>query len=85
MDDKEVNGIPYIVFESALAREERHNKRLVTIIIIVLALWFITILGGIWYITLPVETYSEITQETEDTDGNVVQHIGDSYGEDKTD
>lgn len=81
MDDR---NIPYIVFESSLAREERHNKRLVAIIITVLFLWFITILGCIWYMTLPTETYSEITQEAEDTDGDVVQHIGDSYGEDKT-
>lgn len=84
MDDNRKDNIPYVVFESALAREERHNKRLVSIILTIIVFWFLTIVGCIWYISLPVETYSEVTQEAEDTKCDVVQHIGDSYGEDKT-
>lgn len=53
-------------------------------LLVVIILWFVTILGGIWYNSLPVETYEEVSQEAEDTDGDVIQHIGDSYGEDKT-
>lgn len=82
MDDKK--DIPYVAFESSLSREERHSKRLWFALILVVVLWFITILGGIWYNSLQVETYEEVSQEAEDIDGNVTQHIGDSYGEDKT-
>jgi len=73
--------VPYIVFEGALAREERHNKRLWFALIVVVSLWFLTIIGCIWYSTLPVETYSEITQEADDADGEIIQNVGDSYGE----
>ena len=82
MDDK--NSVPYVVFESSLAREERHSKRLWFALLVVIILWFVTILGGIWYNSLPVETYEEVSQEAEDTDDDMIQHTGDSYGEDKT-
>jgi len=75
MEDNKETYIPYIAYESALAREERHNKRLITVILTILVFWFMTIVGCVWYISLPVETYSEISQEAEDTDGDVVQHI----------
>lgn len=75
------------IFELSMAREERHSKRILNVLVLVLVLWFCTIAGFIWYITLPVEeTSTEYTQEMEDVDGSdISQHIGDTHGESKAD
>lgn len=44
--NKENIGVPYIVFEGEMARQERHIKRLVTALIITIVLLFIT--NAIW-------------------------------------
>ena len=71
--------VSYLVFESALAREERHNKRLVTIIIVLIVCWLATIAGCFWYISLPVEEYTEISQTADDIDNqsSVSQSVED--------
>lgn len=75
------------VYEAAMSREERHSKRVFTVLILVLLLWFSTISVFVWYITLPVEEAdTEYTQEMEDVDGSdISQHIGDIHGESKAD
>ncbi len=61
------------IFELSMAREERHSKRLMNTLVLVLVLWFCTIAGFIWYITLPVEENIE-TQTIDD-----IQHPGDIH------
>ena len=47
--DKTVTSIPYVVFESCQARNERHIKRLTIIIVFLIALLFISNAIWIWY------------------------------------
>lgn len=77
MHDNET--VPYLVFESTLAREERHSKRLITIIIVIALLWFMTIAGCVWYISLPIEEQTEFTQTIDNIDAHnsITQSIGD--------
>lgn len=42
MTDKELMTIPYIVYESTLEKEDRQHKRLVVIIVILIALLFVS-------------------------------------------
>ena len=52
---------------------------------IMVALEIATIIGFVWYITLPIDE-STITQEMQDIeDSDVKQIVGDDYGEDKAD
>lgn len=74
----EKDTVSYLVYESSLSREERHNKRLVSIILTLIIFWFVTIAGCIWYISLPVEEHTEISQEAEDVEGSgVSQTVGE--------
>ena len=41
-------NVPYVVFESVQARNERHIKRLVTVIIILLVMLFATNIAWLW-------------------------------------
>lgn len=50
VDEKaEVSTIPYVVFESCQARNERHIKRLMIIIVILIGLLFISNVLWLWY------------------------------------
>ena len=81
----EQKDVPYIVYEGTLSRAERTSKRLLAVILVLLMLWFSTIISFIWYITLPVEEVTD-TQTIEDVDcSTVTQSIGGVYGEDKAD
>lgn len=78
MTQEESLTVPYLVYESSLAREERHNKRLTSIILTICIFWLVTVVGCLWYISLPVEESTEISQTAEDVDsGSVTQTIGD--------
>jgi hypothetical protein len=71
-----------------LLREVKASaKRWFIAFLVMTAIEVFTIVGFIWYITLPVEEISEITQEVEDIDNSDIhQFIGDDYnGESKTD
>lgn len=48
--DNKVADVPYIVHESAMARQERTIKRLVIMLIVILAIWFSTIGVFVWYL-----------------------------------
>lgn len=80
------NTVPFTVHESALARAERHNKRLWVLCIIIFVSLIATNAGWIWY-----ESQFEdvvVTQEAE-TDGSsnvILSGQGDVYyGEGETD
>ena len=78
-------NVPYIVYESSLAREERHSKRLIILIIILICGWLSTIGVFMWYISLPVDE-SVTTQSIDDIEsGNINQVGGDNYGESNPD
>lgn len=76
--------IPYIVHEDAIARQERHIKRMWVLCIIIFVALIATNAGWIIY-----ESQWEdqvVTQDVDTGDGDaVVTGIGDIYGKDKTD
>lgn len=87
-EDKDVKvenvpeNVPYVVYESAMARAEKRLK-------LVLILWFTSLVlagfGFFWYLTLPVEeTFENVTQST-DKGGNNQMIGGDYNGEADTD
>ena len=81
----EKKDVPYIVFESSLAREERHSNRLIILIIILMCGWMTTIGLFMWYISLPVDE-TVTTQTVDDIDGSTINQVGgDNYGESDTD
>lgn len=62
------------------------SKRWFIAFIITLCLWFATIIGFIWYITLPVEdtTYTQTVDDIDESE--ITQNIGgDLDGESNTD
>ena len=70
-------NVPYVVYESAMARAEKRLK-------LVVMLWFFSLVlagfGFFWYLTLPVEeTYENVTQST-DKGGNNQMIGGDFNG-----
>ena len=73
--EKKADPVPYIAHESALARNERTIKRLISAIIVVLLLWFATIGMFIWYINQ--YDFSAISYEQ---DGEGINIIGDRNG-----
>lgn len=48
MDDDKVKDVPYIVFESAMAREERHCKRLTIALVIAVIAMLLSNLAWLW-------------------------------------
>ena len=80
-------NISYVAYESAMARAEKRYHNLLIALIIVISLWFVTVIAGggafFWYLTLPVEeTFDNVTQTTDKGGSNQV--IGGDYN-DKTD
>jgi hypothetical protein len=72
-----VEPVPYIAHESAMARMERTVKRLIIALFVVIALWFSTIGIFVWYLNqYDFESY-EYTQ-----DGQGLNIIGDRNGVD---
>lgn len=65
-----------------LAEVKKSAKRWFIAFIIVTALWFATIAGFVWYISLPSESYN-ISQESEDNGNN--QIVGGDYIGDEAD
>lgn len=70
-----VDPVPYVVHESAMARNERTVKRIVIALLVVIILWFATVCTFVWYLNqYDFESY-EYTQ-----DGEGVNIIGDGNG-----
>lgn len=81
--NKDDSTIPYIVFESELARSERHIKRLWILVLTLIIVGMIAIGAFVWYISLPVEEVT--TQEVSGSDNTDLQMIGGDYNEGETD
>jgi len=85
---KEVEQMQEQSFAMELLKDQKkQNKRMFTIILVILTMWFITI-GYLVYVLNDIGTITEEnTQEITDFDtinGNIVNR-GDINGEDKTD
>ena len=78
---KQAEPIPFIAYESAMARMERSNRRLWIALIIVLALLFGTNVAWVWY-DAQMEDVS-VEQEVDTGEGDAyVAGVGDViYGE----
>lgn len=80
-----VEPVPYIVHESAMARQERTIKRLWILLILVVSLLVATNGAWIWYESQWEDIYVEQEIETETGDA-FVAGVGDvNYGESETD
>ena len=72
-----VEPVPYIVHESAMARQERTIKRLIITLMVIIFLWFATIGGFVWYLNqYDFESY------VYEQDGEGLDIIGDRNGVD---
>jgi hypothetical protein len=83
-DNTSDNHISYFVLEGILNHFALIIKRMVTVIIVILILWTLTIAGFLWYVSLPVEDYNKVTVENDDGNANYIGNDmnGDfNYGE----
>ena len=82
--DKLPSNVPYVVHESAMARAERQNKRLVWVIVLLIVLLVGSNIGWLVYNSQfeIVETTEEtIIEATQDGEGTNIVGGGDvSYG-----
>lgn len=84
MTDNTSTIVPYIAYESELARMERVNRRWFIAWLITFLLLVGCVTGFIWYEAQFEET--TVTQDVDTGDGPAfVTGIGDIYGEGKTD
>lgn len=81
MEEKNVS-VPYIVHESAMARQERTIKRLWILCVIMFLALVISNAGWIWYESQWEEVVETTTQEVEqDADGDGFNmFVGGDYG-----
>lgn len=73
MDDK---SVPYIVYESAQARSERRDKRLILALIIVTAMMFISNIFWLWAWMQYDYTSEESVITLDSQDGGNANYIG---------
>lgn len=86
--DENKGSVSYLTLEGVMTHFSVIIKRLVIVLIVVLILWASTIAGFLWYISLPVEEYTEVSVENDEGNANYVGNdmIGDiNYGESKED
>lgn len=72
-----VEPVPYIAHESAMARQERTIKRLIITLMVIIFLWFATIGGFVWYLN-QYDFESYVYKQ----DGEGLNIIGDRNGVD---
>ena len=79
--NREPDSVPYIVHESANARVERKEKRLIGVIVLLIVLLVVSNTGWMYYENQfeDVKTTNEVTQEAENGTNNFVG--GDMNGE----
>lgn len=78
MDNQEMNLATELMHELKAA-----SKRWFIAFLVVLGLWFATIGGFIWYISLPVEETTDIAQEADNDSYNQIVG-GDFFGSEAT-
>lgn len=64
--------ITYFALEGILTHFSTIIKRMVILLIIILALWAATIAGFLYYLSLPIEEVDTITVENEDGNANYI-------------
>lgn len=74
-----VEPVPYIVHESAMARQERTIKRLWILLILLIVLLVATNGAWIWYESQWEVVETEITQENDGGYNNYIGNDGDIY------
>lgn len=75
----ENTSVPYIVYESALARSERHLKRLVIALVIAIVLIFASNAAWLWaWMQYDYTGETTTTETTYQQDGQGLNIIGDS-------
>ncbi len=79
-----MDKIPFIAFESALARCERTIKRLIIVIIVLIGLLVVTNVLWIIYESQYEDVTTTVTQELEGDNSSNSFIGGDIYGEGKT-
>lgn len=77
MEKKKLECVPYVVFESAEARSERHIKRLIIALIISIIVGLLTNLAWL-YVWNQYEYVGETETRTFVQDGEGLNIIGDS-------
>lgn len=70
---KQAEPVPYIVYESDMARMERIIKRLVAIIVLLALI----VAGMFWYETQWVDVETTVTQENDNGLNNYIGNDGD--------
>lgn len=73
MDNK---NIPYIAFESEMARHERSIKRLIVALILTIAMLFASNIAWIWFFSQFDYETDTITQGTQDGDNSYIGNDG---------
>lgn len=77
--------VPYIVYEGEMARQERHIKRLVVMLAVMLVLFFASNMAWL-YVWNQYEYVEETIEATQDGEGvNIVGGEDVSYGSDSND
>ena len=71
------NVIPFVAFESAMMRLERANRRLIAVIVLLVALLFSSNAAWLWYESQFTDI--EVTQENDKGYNNFVGNDGDIY------
>ena len=79
MDDKNI-GVPYVVYESEMARQERRNKRLVFVLLVLIAAIVLTNLAWL-YAWMQYDYVSYEAVATDTGDANIVGRDGNIYGD----
>lgn len=72
MDEK----VPYIVFEGEMARHERTIKRLVTLLILTIALLFISNVAWLWFFNQFDYSTDTVAQDTTEGDNSYIGENG---------
>ena len=77
---KTAEPVPYIAHESAMARQERTNKRLWVVVIILIAALILTNAAWIYYESQwEVVESTEVTQDNENGYNNYIGNDGDIH------
>ena len=76
---KSLEPVPYIVHESAMARQERNNKRLWIVVIILIAALILSNAAWIYYESQFETVETTVTQENKDGYNNFIGNDGDIH------
>lgn len=68
--------VPYIAFESEMARHERSIKRLIVALILTIALLFVSNIAWLWFFNQFDLLADTVTQDTQDGDNSYIGNDG---------